>query len=324
MEISITAFPRIHVTLLDTAQRTAFSPGGIGFVVAAFPLVLTASRSDDVQLRGFEYLDTFALQDIQRLTSKLRHTFGFSLDLELLSAPPQHIGLGSKTLLLSSIVAANCALTKERINVEQRQLLTGRGATSGVGLHSFFMGGLVWDGGHRTPAITAGLQPSSYSSPVSPPLLLANWKLSDWKVALIIPEGNRLNSTAERQIFHDHATFPEGHQGDLWASVFNGFLPAIVSGNEPALAKSLIAIHSVGFKAAELQAQSEEVKLMYTKFTLEGLACGLSSMGPTLYILFRSNQEDFIHAYLQGQGVAAKIADLWNEGQLIERENAQN
>jgi predicted sugar kinase len=63
-------------------------------------------NSQEVFLSGISHLDSFALENIDRVVQTLREYCcdGFSATLE--EGPHQHIGLGTKTSLLLALITA--------------------------------------------------------------------------------------------------------------------------------------------------------------------------------------------------------------------------
>lgn len=318
MEILLTAFPRLHVTLLDTPRTSAYSPGGVGFSIDAYPLRLAAKRAQESRLVGFDSLDQTALCQIQSLFDILHDASKDPIEVTMLSGPPQHMGFGSKSLLLNGLVNVIDRLLRLRLSVPEKQALTGRGGTSGIGVHAFYEGGLLWDAGHETPPEPTGLLPSSMARPDKLPVMMSRWNVHNWRVALLLPEGISHSAETEKKVFEDHADFPSLERGKLWTAVFNGFLPALVSESQEIVARSLRDIHSTGFKAAELAAQSSNVRALYHSLSSAGLACGMSSMGPLIYVLMHSSVAEGISKKLSLMDIHIVNSTVRNEGFIVQ------
>jgi beta-ribofuranosylaminobenzene 5'-phosphate synthase len=292
MGFRVIARPRIHTGLIDLAGISARSFCGVGFSISAPQTVWLVENSRQIQLSGISHLDESARQDIDKIVNvlKVRVRGGFSATLE--TGPRQHIGLGTKTSLLLSLIAAIAKLKKLNLSNSEIQRLSGRGGASGVGINLFFCGGIVWDGGHP---VDEGLSfsPSSVSPATETPPLLARWTFPDqWLVGLILPD--RATFSGEKELAFFKATTPIAADQTLktMSAVYHGLIPAFVLADIGLLKNSLQEIHSVGFKQKELHAQtSKTVGALETIQSLPRVAAGMSSLGPLLYCIFQ--KDDF-------------------------------
>jgi len=87
-----------------------------------------------------------AALEFARLYSRLA---GCSLGVEVLEAIPRGVGLGGTTPLALSIAVAAFSLCGWRASLEEAALAAGRARVSGLGFHTFRVGGLIFDGGFR-------------------------------------------------------------------------------------------------------------------------------------------------------------------------------
>ena len=69
------------------------------------------------------------------------------------------------------------------------------------------------------------------------------------------------------------------------AALYHGVIPALRLANLSALAAALREIHEVGFKARELRARPAQVSSMLLELQALGLAAGMSSIGPLVYVI---------------------------------------
>lgn len=163
--------------------------------------------------------------------------------------------------------------------------MSGRGGASGVGIHLFFVGGIVWDGGHpSSPEFL--LRPSSASIPTGGPPLLARWQFpSQWKIGLILPAGNSISGPAEEQFFRTHAPIPRAEALETMAAMYHSIIPAFAMNDLDLLRQGLTRLHEVGFKKFELEAQPDDTKQLLKAAQMMG-ASGMSSMGPLLYTIY--------------------------------------
>lgn len=216
----------------------------------------------------------------------------------------QHVGFGSKTAALLAVLQGVSELFDLGLEPRELQLLSRRGGTSGVGIHTYFQGGYVADAGHAQETVSK-LHPSSRRSPESvPPLLTWATFPAEWTVWLLLPPGERIAGADEAAFFANATPIPREEVLETVALIHHGFSPAIVTKDIGLLAGVLPAIHQIGFKRREYDAQSGLSKALLTACWEEGLAGGLSSMGPLLYLIVETG--DFprpLEATIRGERI---------------------
>jgi beta-ribofuranosylaminobenzene 5'-phosphate synthase len=201
MGFRVIARPRIHMGLVDLGGVSARSFCGVGFSVLGPSTIWRIENSTEVSLAGISELDAAAVNDIKRIVDALTTlgAGGFTATLE--AVPLQHIGLGTKTSLLLSLITGVNSLKGLNLSRSQIQRLSGRGGASGVGINLFFCGGFLWDGGHPV-STQLRFRPSSASNVVQTPPLLARWSFPDrWLVGLALPSTKKFYGTEELAFF---------------------------------------------------------------------------------------------------------------------------
>jgi beta-ribofuranosylaminobenzene 5'-phosphate synthase len=314
----IIARPRIHIGLADMGFASLRSFGGVGFSLDCEPTVVEFEPSRTVEIEGTEVLDTRArlqLSELERLRA-VREKVGFRAIIK--SVPRQHVGLGSKTSLALSILAGANAVNRLGFSNGEMQQISGRGSASGVGLHTFFQGGLVWDAGHRfVPGMR--LSPSSVKLATSVPPLMARVPFpSEWCVALLLPDEPTMSGEVEAKFFSDNAPVTKSDALETMAILYHGVLPAFMLTDYEAIGLALQSLHRVGFKMRELQRCSTRAQSCLAALFQRGLAAGVSSVGPLLYVIVpRSDRErlDQVRSVSSDFSVPIlSIASGWNAG----------
>ena len=279
--------------LVDLAGVSARSFCGVGFSISG---PLTSWRVEEfpgISLMGISDLDSAAINDINRIINLLsaHRIGGFSATLEAL--PFQHVGLGTKTSVLLSLIEGINRLKDLNLSRPQIQHISGRGGASGVGINLFFCGGVVWDGGHPAPKDLRFL-PSSASKSAQPPPLLARWPFPDnWLVGLVLPDNTTFSGERELAFFRSKTPIPTDQALQTMSNVYHGIIPAVAMGDLELLKLALEKVHSVGVKHEELQAQSKKTIEVFERIqTLPRVASGLSSLGPLLYGVFERHDEE--------------------------------
>ena len=271
---------------MDLAGATPMVPGGVGFSLNAFRTVVTAELASSLSLRAEVELDQSAQRDLANLRSRLEKVLnGKGALVKVLATAPQHVGLGSKTTLLLSIVAAVDALHRLAMPRETIQQLTDRGGTSGIGIHSFFSGGLVVDVGRRRNSIWVP-SPSSANSGHEIPLQLLSCRFpADWRIVLLKPDVAPLDGDAERSFFKRACPIPKLDALEALAQVYHGVIPSVLRRDIGMLRSSLASISQTGFKRREIEIYDVAVRNLISQLNDAGIACGMSSLGPTVYAI---------------------------------------
>jgi beta-ribofuranosylaminobenzene 5'-phosphate synthase len=288
--ILIRAYPRLHVGLLDLGHATRRRYGGAGFTIGGPCLEVSAERLEPghhLEVVGLERFDDRARREAEHVLDAFQELTGpLSARLRVGDGPPQHVGLGSKTSLLLALLQAATMVAESPPEVATLQRLSGRGGTSGIGVHSFFRGGFLTDGGHPQTDDPRH-RPSSASRPERVPPLLCWLPIpDDWRFSLLMPSCARFADETERAFFDEHTPLPEVEVLRTIAAMYHGVVTAVATGDLGLLGDSLADLHDSGFKARELHGQPAIVRDMYRTIRERmRLPVGLSSLGPTLYVI---------------------------------------
>jgi beta-ribofuranosylaminobenzene 5'-phosphate synthase len=283
----IIAPSRLHFGLIDCGNATSRQFGGVGCSVEAFYTRVKAHASSKWTLQVDEpNLDQRAQDDLEALITRLKSHFE-PTTIQVVSSAPPHMGLGSKTALLSSVVAATFAAHNRPADKALLMSLTKRGGTSGLGVNLFWQGGLIADGGHRDNGPTRIFAPSSARVPRSTPPIVSSVKIPrSWRVALFYDaDYEAIDGDKEKQLFTQAMPIPAPQSLAALAAVYHGIIPAVVEGDIPALATALSALNGTGMKAFEVSCQTSRTQSFLTKGWEKGLAVGLSSFGPTVFAI---------------------------------------
>lgn len=134
----VRSYPRLHTVLLDLGNATNRKYGGAGFVLSGPYLEIEIKLSERNQIADDNYMDQREKDDIDYVVNKLGKYSQDKYYIKIHKIPPRHIGLGSKTSLLLSIIKGIQELSN--IDLSDRDIIeiSGRGGTSGIGVNGFF------------------------------------------------------------------------------------------------------------------------------------------------------------------------------------------
>jgi beta-ribofuranosylaminobenzene 5'-phosphate synthase len=283
--MKVFSYPRVHVALADLAGATARRYGGAGFAIDGLPTVIDfrLARRSSVELpHGY---DKAAIRHVSELCDRFRKlAAGVSIVVE--AAPPQHIGLGSKTSLTLGLLVGLHYLRRRYPSREYLQRASGRGGASGVGINSFFDGGFVVDGGHAFDAARRLYVPSSAAVGHSPPPVIARHVVPpSWRFTLLLPLGHRRFGPQESRFFRKHTPISKGSALRTIALLYHGVAAAVATRDLTLLATTLKQVQRTGFKRVEVRGQTLGVRRLLRDLEGLSLAAGMSSMGPVIYVV---------------------------------------
>lgn len=291
--VTIITPARIHCSLINETGISGRIDGGIGFSISKpywkikFEIGNHFIDPDNLCDEHYAAID-FALDKLRFLIpkEKIRITISESI--------PCHIGLGSKTSLLLSIGKALSLLSDNEISAYELCRILKRGGTSGIGLYSFEGGKFIWDNGHKYPEEKNCFGPSSLALAL-PPQEILSYPINWLEVIHLRFSTNKIFGIKENSIFKDVCPVPQNETINTIECVCSKIIPSILGKNNYLLQEGIKKLQNVGFKKYEWLYQDDITKKFKDYWDsldmLEGI--GLSSMGPTLYIL--TTRPKFIH-----------------------------
>lgn len=280
-------------------RATSYAFGGVGFSVQASETVVEVSARPDNQFTIEGAADPSALTDVRLALERLASqssTPGFKVQIQ--NTPPTHSGFGSKTSLILSVLEAASLAADLSISRHELVALSGRGGASGIGVNSYFVGGMVWDYGHPIQEVDE-LLPSSLRRPTDLPLRAQTTAFpACWRILLALPSGNHVSGSDEARFFRESTPVKRADALNVIACVHHGVIPAVLSARLPDLQVALKTIQGIGMKRLEVERQPGSAALL-KELQVLGFACGMSSLGPLVYaVVHAADQEskrEFIH-----------------------------
>lgn len=196
------------------------------------------------------------------------------LNINIESAIPEHVGLGSGTQMSLAIGSALNAFYDLGLSVRDIASVMDRGLRSGIGIGVFEQGGLVVDGGRGEKTIT-------------PPVLVHLDIPESWRFILVLDQrGQGLHGQQEIQAFKELPAFPQLEAARLCYLLLMRGLPAVAENNIIEFGEVISQLQrSVGEHFASAQGgifTSPEVALAMQWLAQQGaVAIGQTSWGPT-------------------------------------------
>lgn len=302
----VTAYPRIHITLIDLGHATDRRYGGAGFAVDGLTTTVCAKEASHTELAAPSHFEAPDVGSIRAALDRLSHRLGTRFNVSVRCDAPSHVGLGTKTSCVLAALRACNAVADPQLGAPEIVKLAGRGGTSGIGVNTAFVGGFVTDAGQPADTI-APLLPSSAATGVYqlPPAIVKLRVPEHWRIHLFLPDGERLMGQAEQGFFVGNTPLPRTEVLEVLASVYHGVAPAFASGNLSDLARSLRRIQMLGFKKREVASQGSMVLgILRDLNELGSVAAGMSSMGPLVYAIARRASKELAPRFMSRYGSA--------------------
>ncbi len=233
--------------------------------------------------------------------------------LEIESAIPEHVGLGSGTQLSLAIGMALNAFFDLGLSVREVAALTDRGMRSGIGIGVFEQGGLVVDGGRGENTIT--------------PPVISHLNIPDnWRFILVFDRrGKGLHGNQEIDAFKELPGFPQEEAARLCYLLMMQGLPAVAEQDISRFGEVIsILQQSVGDHFAPVQGgvfASQEVDQAMQWLKAQGaVAIGQTSWGPTGFcavddqIVAESLKQQAEQQFSQSKNLHFAVASVRNNG----------
>jgi beta-ribofuranosylaminobenzene 5'-phosphate synthase len=277
MRIRVRTPSRLHFGLLGWGPQVRRQFGGVGLMIETPGIELIAEPATAWIAEG-----PLAVR-VQPLLGQLRERIaqtGATLPpvrIRVVSAPPEHVGLGVGTQLC--LAAARAVFKLAGVTepaVDELARLTGRGHRSGIGLYGFQHGGLIIDGGRTRET---GI----------PPLLARVPFPENWSILIVQPPGpSGLHGQAEVRAFADLPPIARDITDALCRLVLLEIYPAVIERDLQAFGAGLTELQArVGACFTPVQGGIYTTPLaaaIVKELVRLGFAgVGQSSWGPTLY-----------------------------------------
>lgn len=287
--VTVSTPSRVHLGLLNLSDYGSTVDGGLGLMID-MPRTIVCVRSK--QQKKTNATPEFALE-VARCLDALNLNY-FEGEVELLSAPEAHIGLGSKTQLRLAIASALTILKNQTNTMTELPSTVGRGGTSGIGSWGFWQGGFLVDAGHgrRTKSI---LPSGAVQAPVLAPLV----HRSDFPWCVVLAECAGLGPVSgqtELRLFNELTPLPYCEVTQSYALVYGEIVPALLRKELDTFGAAVVELRSIGFKSRELAAREPQVTAVLDFMASVGLyGATMTSWGPVC-VSFAEDSDSARHA----------------------------
>ncbi len=270
LKVSVIAPARLHMGFIDLSGSLGRHFGSIGVALNEHATRLSATFAEQRCITGPSAQR--AEQCLTMLCKALKVSDKVSIDIE--TAIPEHVGLGSGTQMSLAIGSALNMLYGLNLSVRDIASVMDRGLRSGIGIGVFEQGGLVVDGGRGENTII-------------PPVLVHFDIPSEWRFILVFDKrGQGLHGHQEVEAFKKLPPFPQQEAARLCYLLLMQGLPAVAENDIVRFGEVISQLQqSVGEHFAVAQGgvftSPEVTEAMHWLKQQGAVAIGQTSWGPT-------------------------------------------
>jgi len=204
-------------------------------------------------------------------------------EIHISGAMRTHVGMGSGTAIRLGAIEGTALLNGLQLPQSNLIATSGRGGTSGVGINTYFAGGLVLDLG--IPMDLAGYAPSSSVKASRRPAALPSVPMPLWPMLLCVPR-SIVPKTQLQEVEFFKRTAPLSPSASFEAAylgLFNLYASA-VENDYPRFCRGVMAMQATAWKQAEWSEYGRSLQFLRHQLVDHGLDClGMSSLGPMLF-----------------------------------------
>ncbi len=276
--------------------------GGIGFAInnPSIKIISEANVSIIVEDRRNLKFANSELNRVIGILTSIRNDFKLTYGLKIMIEESEvltHYGLGTTTMIRLASIESLFIINNHRVSNNELVLLSKRGGTSGIGVRTYFDGGLIFDLGNRILQKKITLEPSSEKEKVieKAPLLLCRLNMPAWKFGLCIPYfiPNK-NEKEEKEFFKETCPISNTEVFEtLYHSVY-GILSSVLETDLECFETALERIQQCRWKKEERGLYGKDLTNLISSIEIAGAnSIAMSSLGPGL-VFFSQNLKNTI------------------------------
>jgi beta-ribofuranosylaminobenzene 5'-phosphate synthase len=264
--------------------------GGIGFAAQSPYVNVSAEDSSSFEVKD-ERGHGFDAKSEKRLLASLgalkeKYEFAQAVSITISGNAYSHYGFGTGTAIRLACLEALMLVNDHPVSKGELIRLSGRGGTSGIGIHTYFHGGLVLDLGRKNDG-KAHIPSSQAKGKLSTPLLLQQVAMPEWEIGICIPSHIKaLTEKEEKTFFAKTCPIPEAEAHKAMYHAVAGVYAAVQEHDKTVFEASIKALQECAWKKAERQMHGEPLSELESQlYEMGATAVGMSSLGPSLFFL---------------------------------------
>ena len=320
--VTVSVRPRIHLGLISLHAGGPRKNGGVGFAIGDPGAQVRLSRAERFVLEDHRERP-LAEAEATRLARSVAaaiegRRLPYNVKVSVSGRLGTHIGMGSGTAVTLAVLEGLFALNGCEISQENLVMYSRRGGTSGIGIHTYFSGGLVLDLG--VPNDGSVYLPSSSVVPTRTPLALPAVPLPSWTLCLCLPVGIRPKSEEEeREFFRESLPITAERSFEASYHAAFGVYAGAVEGDWRGFCAGIDALQTTRWKQMEWRQYGPRLAELACTLRDLGASCvGLSSMGPMVFCFGTAEVAASVSARSEQLGCDVTVTEPWNSGRTVE------
>jgi len=313
----VTIHPRLHLTLIGMNKEGYRRNGGAGFCIRTPNADVTVARASSFRLID-KRAHPLAPNEQKRLAKVASRLTENPVCITITGQMPSHFGFGSATGIRLAVIEAISLLEGKGFSRKELVRRSGRGGTSGIGVTSYFEGGLIVDLGVRSEG--GELLPSSSLEGQHPePLLLSRVEMPTWKIGLCIPHDTpTLSEEQEIDFFRRASRMSRPAVNETLYHVIYGLLAGSMEGDFETFCRAINSIQDCAWKRMEWKLHGKRLRIIEKSIYKAGAdVVGLSSIGPGLYFFGKDVVGSIAKLRRQYPKVHWKVSSLCNSSRTL-------
>jgi len=281
---------RLHLGLFSMNADMPRINGGIGFSIDAQQVQVEAKIDDVLHVQDDRNagMGSSAIARLVEVLQKAASLHGLEKQvlLRISGDADMHYGLGTGTSIALASLEAFFLLNDHKITKDELIRLSNRGGTSGIGIYTYFSGGLVIDLGRASDG-KRPIPSSQQEGAFDLPLLLQQFPMPDWEIGICTPSHIQpLTEAEEKTFFRQTCPIPEEEAYKALYYSVAGVYASAKDGDKKGFEIAVRALQKCAWKKAERQRHGPELRAVENQlYELGASVVGMSSLGPSLFFL---------------------------------------
>jgi len=322
-EIVVTVYPRLHLSLLSMGSGYRRN-GGLGFAIDTPATTVHLEHARELSIED-NRLTPLATDELERRLVSLRHIAEAHqlspVRIGLAGGGAPHVGFGTGTGTTLAMVEAMFNMSGRDVARDDLVKICQRGGASGVGINTYFDGGLVFDlGVPQSDSDTAFSSSDTRTSFGTWPLVFSRIEMPAWRVGICVPRHLRsLTLQQEQDFFEQTCPINNASVHEATYHALFGCYAAAREADFQVFCAAIVALQTCEWKRLERALHGAGLREIEQALYSGGARCvGMSSLGPLLFFFTDDPQRSMSPADVRLHSCNISEVRVQNRGRTIE------